>query len=247
MQKTLQAISMPRLYLNHPLLEKTIILLNLEQSHYLAHVLRQNVGDNLSVFNSQDGEWLAKIHQIAKKHVCIEIIEQKEKNCLSPTLWLAFAPLKQEATNFLLEKATELGVTHLQPLWMDHSNTHRLNQQRWEKIVIEASEQCERQDIPKILPSLTLTTFLDDLPLGVEWLAATERMNNTGNLLTVLQNKRTTTWGFIIGPEGGFSKTEQYLLHQHTAICAISLGSRILRAETAGLAVLAIAQNLLNK
>jgi 16S rRNA (uracil1498-N3)-methyltransferase len=237
---------MPRLYLNHPLAEKTIIPLNPEQSHYLAHVLRQNIGDSLFVFNATAGEWRAKIYQITKKQVVIEIVDQQQSVCLTPTLWLAFAPLKQDATNFLLEKATELGVTHLQPLWMERSNTQRLNQQRWEKIVIEASEQCERYDIPHILPSLSLAAFLKDLPQNMEWFAAIER-EASKYLLAVLQTKQTAKWGFIIGPEGGFSTTEQHLLHQHPSICAINLGPRILRAETAGLTVLAIAQSMLIK
>lgn len=236
---------MTRLYLNQPLSGKSIISLNSDQSHYLVHVLRKNVDDTLQVFNSEQGEWWAKIDQVTKKQVNLQILSQKQSPSITIPVWLAFAPLKQDATNLLLEKSTELGVTHLQPLWMEHSNTQRLNQQRWEKIVIEASEQCERFDIPYILPSLTLSSFLQDLPSGIKWFVALER-ENTMNLLTALQNDQTSPWGFIIGPEGGFSKTEQYLFHQNPSICAISLGPRILRAETAGLCVLSVAQSLLH-
>ena len=235
---------MIRLYLNTPLSEKIIITLPTEQSHYLCHVLRKRVEDTIVVFNEQNGDWLAKIVELTKKQVLIQLNHQTKVFKASHPMWLAFAPLKQEATNLVLEKSTELGVTHIQPLWMEHSNSQRLNQDRWRKIVIEASEQCERHDIPIILPSLKLTDFLNNLPSSVQWFAGLERSNETC-ILKALQTSTSKVWGFIIGPEGGFSATEKQILTKHPSIEVISLSNRVLRAETAALTALAIAQGTL--
>ena len=231
--------------MNHPLTEKALITLSPEQSHYLCHVLRQRVGGTLTVFDGENGDWLATITELVKKQAVIKIESQQRLPVSTKPLWLAFAPLKQDATNFVLEKATELGVTHVQPLWMERSNTQRLNDDRWQKIVIEAAEQCERQDIPTLLPSLKLMAFLDNLPADVQWFVALERSDQPC-LLTALQKENPKTWGFIIGPEGGFSAVEQHILRQHSSVHAISLGTRVLRAETAALSVLAVAQRVLH-
>lgn len=235
---------MIRLYLNYPLETKTRVELNIEQSHYLCHVMRQKKGDTLAVFNPKDGEWLAQIYNIGKKYVSVEIQKFQHKSHSQSILWLAFAPLKKDATDFLLEKATELGVTHLQPLWMERSNTQSLNLKRWEKITIEAAEQCERQDIPLILPSIKLASFLNSLPQQVDWFASIER-EKSPQLNEILPKKDQCSWGFIVGPEGGFSSQEKGLLAQKS-IPSISLGSRILKSETAALSMLAIAQSMIN-
>ncbi|RZI46063.1 16S rRNA (uracil(1498)-N(3))-methyltransferase [Candidatus Finniella inopinata] len=234
---------MPRLYLNQPLTEKTLITLSLEQSHYLLHVLRQRAGDKVTVFNAENGDWSAVVRESVRKQIVLEINSQIKPAVPTNPLWLAFAPLKQEATNFVLEKATELGVTHVQPLWMDHSNTQRLNEERWQKIMIEAAEQCERQDIPVLLPSLKLMDFLGNLPSEPLWFVALERSDQTP-LLSALQKKPQGPYGFIIGPEGGFSAVEQQAFRQHPSLQIISLGWRVLRAETAALTVLAVAQSV---
>ena len=237
---------MPRLYVNQALTAKSLIMLNPEQSHYLCHVLRQKIGSMLTVFNEVNGDWLAILIEVKKKQVVIKVDSQQKLPVLTPPLWLAFAPLKQEATNLVLEKATELGVTHIQPLWMEHSNTQRLNQDRWQKIVMEAAEQCERQDVPTILSSLKLTAFLENLPANIHWFMALERSHQPC-LLKALETANGKKWGFIIGPEGGFSATEQHILLHHPSIHPITLGTRVLRAETAALSALAVAQSALDK
>ncbi len=234
---------MTRLYLNQTLIEKAEIALSLEQSHHIHNVLRYKKEDVIRVFNETNGEWFAKIIALTKKQVIIEIQHQHLQPQNPATLWLAFAPLKQDANTFLLEKATELGVTHLQPLWMERSNTQRLNHQRWEKIVTEASQQCERQDIPKILESQNFIHFLKDLPSHVKWLVALERYQ--GPILSkTLSPESLLPYGFIVGPEGGFSPSERKLLESNPSVQPTSLGPRILRAETAALSVLAITQTM---
>ena len=228
---------MTRLYLNCDLSAKQEIHLSPDHSHYLAKVLRAAVGDNVSVFNERLGEWSACIEQITKKAVVIRAEGQKSPPRICSPLWLAFAPLKHEAMGFLIEKSTELGVTHLQPVITDRCNTHRINLERLQKNAIEAAQQCERHDIPKVLDPISLPDFLKDLP-DCDWFVALER----GSDNSLSKSLQGFNWGFLIGPEGGFSEAEVKLLKNTQSLKPISLGPRILRAETAALTVLAIAQ-----
>ena len=236
---------MTRLYLKNHLEAKQELVLDQDQSHYLAKVLRYQIGDKVKVFNEKDGEWVAHITEITKKAVSLELDEQISAPRLCPPLWLAFSPLKHEAMGFLIEKATELGVTHLQPLITDRCNNHRLNLERLQKNAMEAAQQCERHDIPVVLEPLTFTKFLSDLP-SVFWFAALERSENEPIKQALEKADNATPWGFIIGPEGGFSSLEIQWIGK-TSIKPIHLGPLILRAETAGLSVLAIAQSCKNQ
>ncbi len=236
---------MTRLYLNQPLTEKAEIVLSQEQNHYISTVLRYQKGQTLKVFNEVDGEWVAEVFSLGKKQTVLRVDTCLLEPRQTPILWLGFAPLKQDATNFLLEKATELGVTHLQPLWMERSNTQRLNLDRWQKIVTEASQQCERHDIPHIMAEKKLSDFLEDLPSSISWFVPLERQD-APFFLEIVKNNPARPYGFIIGPEGGFSYVEKEKFKKSTLIHSITLGPRILRAETAALTVLAMAQTMLS-
>jgi len=228
---------MTRLYLNCDLSAKQEIHLSQDHSHYLAKVLRAEVGDKVSVFNERFGEWAACIDKVTKKAVVIRVQDQKSSPRICSPLWLAFAPLKHEAMGFLIEKSTELGVTHLQPVVTDRCNTHRINLERLQKNAVEAAQQCERHDIPSVLNPISLPDFLKDLP-DRDWFVALERGCET----PLSKSLQGSNWGFLIGPEGGFSEAEVKLLKNTSSLKPISLGPRILRAETAALTVLAIAQ-----
>lgn len=236
---------MTRLYLKNHLDAKQELVLDQDQSHYLAKVLRYQIGDKIKIFNEKDGEWIAHITEITKKAVNLELDEQISTPRPCPPLWLAFSPLKHEAMGFLIEKATELGVTHLQPLITGRCNNHRLNLERLQKNAIEAAQQCERHDIPVVLEPLIFTKFLNDLP-AVLWFVALERSQNEPIKQALEKADDTTPWGFIIGPEGGFSSLEIQWIGK-TSIKPINLGPLILRAETAALSVLAIAQSFLSE
>lgn len=221
---------MTRLYLPIELSINSILILNAQQQHYLAKVLRFKNGDTFTAFNSTYGEWQVSYN----KHGCVCLAQTKTAFQSAP-LGLAFAPIKHDALSFLIEKATELGVTYLQPIITDHTNSKRINLERIEKQVIEAAQQCERLDIPVIHPIISLQKFITNLPKVINWYTALERLEN------IEQSKIIKPCGFIVGPEGGWSATEKELLLQKTT--PISLGNNILRAETAAIASLSLALN----
>ncbi|MBY0281050.1 MAG: 16S rRNA (uracil(1498)-N(3))-methyltransferase [Alphaproteobacteria bacterium] len=233
---------MTRLYLNNSFQAKQELALDLDQSHYLAKVLRYQINDKIKVFNEKDGEWTACITEITKKAVRIQVDEHLSIASPCPPLWLAFSPLKHEAMGFLIEKATELGVTHLQPLITDRCNNHRLNLERLQKNAIEAAQQCERHDIPRVLEPVVFGKFLSNLP-PISWFAAIERSESESIKQALEKADSKVPWGFIIGPEGGFSAHEVKSITNHASIKSIHLGPLILRAETAALSALAIAQS----
>jgi 16S rRNA (uracil1498-N3)-methyltransferase len=221
---------MTRLYLNQSLRPGQLVELSKEQRHYLEKVLRLQSGENLLGFNERDGEWQITFEK--PNYVCVTQTRAVQR---SEPLWLAFAPLKHDPMTFLIEKATELGATNLQPLLTEHTNTQRINLERLQKNAIEAAQQCERLDIPTIPKSLALGIFLQKLPEDVHWYSAIERSDDGQVKRAVKVNHPA---GFIIGPEGGWSESEKLILKTRTN--NISLGKNILRAETAALVCLSL-------
>jgi 16S rRNA (uracil1498-N3)-methyltransferase len=216
---------MARLYLTQRLDAGQIVELTRDQRHYLEKVLRFKPGQHFFGFNEQDGEW--KITFDKPIYRCTEQTRLSlQKNAPS---WLAFSPIKHEPMGFLIEKATELGVSDFQPILSERTNNHRLNIDRLTKNIQEAAQQCERLDIPKIHESLHLVDFLNKLPQSISWYTALERSD-----LDISDIQFPA--GFIIGPEGGWSIQEQLLLKKYTQ--PISLGKNILRAETAAIVCL---------
>lgn len=216
--------NMTRLYLTQRLSAGQIVELDKEQRHYLEKVLRFKSGQYFFGFNEQDGEW-----RIAFDKPLYRCSDQVRPYLPSVPCWLAFSPLKHDPMNFLIEKATELGVSDFQPILTERTNNHRLNIERLAKNAQEAAQQCERLDIPKIHEPLYLVDFLNKLPNVINWYAALERSD--ANVLDI-----QFPAGFIIGPEGGWSNQEQLLLKKYTR--PISLGKNILRAETAAVVCL---------
>ena len=217
---------MARLYLNQTLKKAQTVELSKDQRHYLEKVLRLQTGQSLFGFNSCDGEWQITFEK--PNYVCVT---QVREPYLSKPSWLAFAPLKHDPMTFLIEKATELGVTNLQPILTERTNTQRINLERLQKNAIEAAQQCERLDVPIVHQPLPLGVFLQKLPATVSWYAAIERSNDSA-----INLKHPA--GFIVGPEGGWSESEKSILKNHTT--NISLGRNILRAETAAILCLSI-------
>lgn len=215
---------MTRLYLTQPLNAGQIIELTKDQRHYLEKVLRFESGQHFFGFNELDGEWKVTFNKPLYR--CTE--QTRPPLPIKPS-WLAFSPIKHDPMGFLIEKATELGVTDFQPILSERTNSHRINIDRLAKNAQEAAQQCERLDIPEVHIPLQLTDFLNNLPNNIHWYAALERSgcNHT---------KIKCPAGFIIGPEGGWSPQEQLLLKKCTQ--PISLGKNILRAETAAIVCL---------
>ena len=213
-----------------------------DQAHYLGRVMRLSVGDGVTVFNGRDGEWRAVIEKIAKNSCTLTLDEQTRAQSIEPDLWLAFAPLKKSRTDFLVEKATELGIAKLFAIFTDHTDTGRVNTGRLGQIAIEAAEQCERLSVPEISGPLRLREFLADWPEDRVLLVADETGGGQpiATALAAIPNQKT---GLLIGPEGGFSSAELDELEKLPFSVFIGLGPRILRAETAALAALACIQS----
>ncbi len=224
---------LPRLFIPQPLLLNAHISLTAEQAHYLKNVLRLKTTDQLRIFNGTDGEWLAELTIIEKKSAeAIAIQQLKEQDSPKHKIHLYFSPIKKNRMDFLIEKAVELGVTDLHPIITERTEVRKLNTERIEAQIIEAAEQCERVDIPTLHPIIQLPLFLQNPSFDYTILAALERQE-----APLLETQDVET-GFLIGPEGGFSPEESKLLNDHTKIQAVSLGTRILRAETAALYML---------
>lgn len=234
-----------RLYLEEKLEKGISFTLDQDRAHYLATVMRLKIGQTLRVFSSQSGEWQAKIHELDRKKALIRIEVQLLSPVQSPFLGLAFPPLRSNRLSFLIEKATELGVTHFYPVITEYTQQKLPDLKRLESLAIEASEQSERLDVPFFAEPQKLSFLLTTLE-------EKRALNNTFPLTPIIgderrQGKPLTTeqaqsWLnplLIIGPEGGFSPYEFSALESVEGAKRVQLGSLILRAETAALAALA--------
>jgi len=212
-----------RLFVDQELEEGKECLLNREQAHYLKNVMRLREGDALEVFNGRAGVFLATWARSA-----LRIGAKCEVFRVSPPKALAFSLFQSQRMSWMIEKATELGVTHLFPLISERSSCRAFNDERYRRVVIEAAEQCRRMDLPEFGAVLSLEKFVKALPSQFHWCY--------GSLLALsgaaLPGAHVNGYGYIIGPEGGFSSTEEALLALHAT--PISMGANVLRAETAG-------------
>ena len=217
------------------------------QSHYLRHVMRLGAGDEVAVFNGRQGEWKAAIGEGGKGPCRLEVDRQTRPQQGESDLWLAFAPVKKARTDFLVEKATELGVSRLLPVFTEYSATRRVNGARLSAHVVEAAEQCGRLTVPSIEEAMPLAAVLKKWPSDRTLLV----MDETGGgppLNQVLAMDGTgkeygRPCGILTGPEGGFAPSELDALDDLSFVKRTGLGPRILRAETAALAALACWQS----
>jgi 16S rRNA (uracil1498-N3)-methyltransferase len=225
--------SLPRLFVRQPLTEGSIVELDAKPANYLGNVLRLGVGAELLVFDDLSGEWLARVAQIGKKRMSLTVERKTREPEIIPDVWLAFAPVKRAETDWLVEKATELGAARLMPVMTQRTVAERVRLDRLESIAIEAAEQCGRTRVPQIVEPLPLKRFVEDLDPSRHFYFADE---NGGDALA--SAFREGPAAILVGPEGGFTDEERAFVRGSGA-SAISLGPRILRAETAALAALA--------
>ena len=224
--------SLPRLFVRQPLGDDVQVELDGGQANYLGNVLRLGAGSELLVFDGLSGEWLARISKAAKKRMTLSI-ERKTREAESiPDVWLAFAPVKRAQTDWLIEKATELGAARLVPVMTQRTVAERVRLDRLESIAIEAAEQCGRTRVPEIAEPMKLARFIEELDPARRLYFADE---SGGDALA--GTFREGPAAILVGPEGGFTDEERTLVRGSGA-AAISLGPRILRAETAALAAL---------
>lgn len=226
-----------RLYIKSGL-EKVGQVLRFEekQSHYLANVLRMRIGDVLYVFDGKSGEYAAKITEINKHGVSAVLLEKTYEMQVSPDVWLLFAPLKKDKTDMVIQKATELGVTQIIPVQTTYTNAEKVRTERFEMQAIEAAEQCRRLDVPKIADCLSLNKILENWNPERTLFFLDERGGGQKIYEAMANSNKAAV---LVGPEGGFSKEEAEKLRRLSFVKSVSLGKRILRAETAAIAALA--------
>jgi len=208
------------------------------QIHYLGTVLRLGVGDDVLIFNGIDGEWRSRIGVLARRAGHLTVTACVRPQEAEPDLWLLFAPLKRDATDLVIQKATELGASVLQPVLTDRGNTLRTNRERLLAIAIEAAEQCERLSVPALRDAAPLACILADWPPERRLYAAIER----SAAAMMAPPHRAGLSALLVGPEGGFTERELDVLRACPFVEAVSLGRRILRAETAAIAGLVLLQ-----
>ena len=225
--------SLPRLFVRTPLSDGASIELDAGQANYLGNVLRMGPGDELLIFDGSSGEWLARITESAKKRMVLTIGRQTREPENIPDVWLAFAPVKRTQTDWLVEKATELGVSRLQPVMTQRTNTERVKLDRLHAIAIEAAEQCGRTRLPDIAEPISLKLLLSEVSGRTLYFA------DEGGGEAAAGAFRPGPAVILTGPEGGFTDEERALVRAAGNSVAVSLGPRILRAETAALAALA--------
>jgi 16S rRNA (uracil1498-N3)-methyltransferase len=232
-----------RLYVEAPLAPDERVETSEGQSHYLLHVMRARSGDRISLFNGTDGEWRATIVNFTKRHCVLTCDERTRSQQNTPDLWLCFAPIKRTPADYLTQKATELGVSVLQPVITHRTIVSRVNSERMRANAIEAAEQSDRLTVPDVRQPFTLEKLLSSWPSNRQLLFCDE----TGDAPPLGHARAVdahSVWGALTGPEGGFDASERERIRSHVFVTPVSLGPRILRADTAALAVLAVWQAL---
>lgn len=234
-----------RLHVDAPLHSGAEIALDRGQSNYLVTVMRLEAGAGVAVFNGRDGEWRADLTDPHRKAATLTVQVQLRAQETLPDLHLLFAPIKKARTDFIVEKACEMGCARVRPIITRYTQSDRLNLDRLRAHMIEAAEQCGGVSVPVLDPAQPLATLLADWPEGRRLIFCDEARTAPPMRDALETLPRGTAAALLIGPEGGFSPDEATQLHEHPATLAVSLGPRILRADTAAVAALAIAQTAL--
>jgi 16S rRNA (uracil1498-N3)-methyltransferase len=228
-----------RLYVDHPLGEGQSVPLDPAQSRYLFSVMRLGIGDAVHLFNGRAGEWHAEIAETGKKGGALSVRWPVAGQRMPPDLWLLFAPLKKTRTDFVVEKAAELGAARILPVMTDFTNAERVRRDRLQAHAVEAIEQCGGTFVPEVAEADRLARVLDDWPPERRLAFCDESLSGPGH---ALQGRPGEPWAVLIGPEGGFSDAERARLRDMPGALAVGLGPRILRADTATVAALALWQ-----
>ncbi len=237
-----------RLYVEESLSQGGSITLDKDQSHYLANVMRSKLGSEVALFNGRDGEWAAEITDIQKRSVTLHLRGLKREQTAEPDLWLVFAPIKKARLDFIAQKATELGVSHLQPTYTRRTIVDRVKTERLHANAVEAAEQCERLTVPTIAEPAKLDVILKDWPEDRRIMFCDETLSGepAHTALANAGSKNTNEpWAIIIGPEGGFDDIERKAIREHKNTTVVALGPRVLRADTAAMAAISLWQSAL--
>ena len=233
-----------RLYFSDKIHSDLVTHLKEEQSHYLKNVMRLNIGDSFSVFNTQ-GEWSANIQAYEREGVKIKILKKLRNKKNEYNIWLAFTPIKQNPLNFMIQKGTELGVQNFIPILSERTVVKDINIDRVKKIIIESAEQSNRISVPEIAKLETLKNFIFNFPQE-GCLVFCDINCDKNNLKNIISKKNSEPICILIGPEGDFSENERKLIIDLKQSKPISLAKNILRAETAAVAAVTLVNYHLN-
>ncbi len=237
-----------RLYVEHALGEGQTVPLTRDQAHYLFGVMRLGPEAELLLFNGRNGEWLATVAEAGKRGGCLLCHRQTRPLQCPPDLWLLFAPIRKARTDFMVEKAAEMGVARILPVKSAHTNAERIRRDRLQAHAIEAAEQCGGTFVPPVGELRPLERVLAEWPEDRLIMFCDETLAGArAGLGAAVRGKggQGGKWAILIGPEGGFSPAERARLHALPFACPVSLGPRILRADTAAVAAMTLWQSTL--
>lgn len=228
---------MIRLFTESDLVPAAAIPATEGQAHYLGSVMRRAAGDGVTLFNGRDGEWECRIAALSRGKATLSVERRIRPQAPDTDLWLAFAVLKRDTTDLVVQKATELGVSAILPVFTERTNAGRVNLDRLRAIAVEAAEQSERLTVPEVRPAVQLADLLAHWPADRPLFVALER----ADVKPIAAAGGPA--GLLVGPEGGFGPRDHMLLDRQRSIRPVSLGPRILRAETAVIVGLALLQS----
>lgn len=231
-----------RLFVEHGLGEGQSVPLTREQAHYLFGVMRLGLGDVVALFNGRDGEWRAEVAEAGKRGGVLTCQVQTKPLMLPPDLWLVFAPIKKARTDFIVEKAAEMGAARILPMQTEFTNSERIRQDRLQAHAVEAAEQCGATYVPDVGALTKFERMLEDWPEDRQIMFCDEAEVGSARRLGDVTGDK---WAILIGPEGGFSERERNRLHRMPNAHVVSLGPRILRADTAVVAAMTLWQQTL--
>jgi 16S rRNA (uracil1498-N3)-methyltransferase len=238
-----EAGGLTRLFITAVLEPGATVALDEGQTHYLLHVLRAKTGDRVLLFNGRDGEWQARIAAAGKRGISLEVRTRTLPQATVPDLWLVFAPVKKIPSDYLSQKATELGVSKLQPVFTRRTIVARINQERLLANAVEAAEQSGRLTVPEIGEAIGLDKLLAAWP-HERMIFFCDEGGDSASLADAARKTGERPAAILTGPEGGFDPAERESLRALPFVTPVSLGPRILRADTAALAALAIWQSV---
>jgi 16S rRNA (uracil1498-N3)-methyltransferase len=238
---------LPRLYLDASLGPGGAVALDPAQTNYLVNVLRLKAGDAVLAFNGREGEWRASLERAGKRAAALRIAERTREQTRPGDLHYLFAPLKHARLDYMVQKAVELGVSRLAPVLTRHAQAARINLDRMGANAIEAAEQCGILTLPEIAAPMALDRAVAALEAGRVLVFCDEEaeLRDPVAALTALRGRDPGPLAVLIGPEGGFAEDERALLLQRANVVRLSLGPRIMRADTAAVAALALVQSVL--
>lgn len=230
-----------RLYVEHPLGPGQTVPLSREQAHYLFGVMRRGMGEVITLFNGHEGAWAAEVVAAGKRGGTLEVTTQTAPQQDPPDLWLCFAPIKKARTDFIVEKAAEMGARRIVPVQTTFTNAERIRRDRLQAHAVEAAEQCGGTFVPEVAELISLDRLLSDWPAARHLMFCDEALAEQAAPAPEPPGL-SGPGAILIGPEGGFSESERTRLHQMPQARAVRLGPRILRADTAAVAALTLWQ-----